>query len=143
MHQFGYDIVCAGLIAEILSLCARYARSNENTTESRNEKLVANACEYIHNSFKTITIETLARNAYLSTGRFSRIFREVTKKSPLDYINSVKLSKAREFLENTEMPIGIVAIESGYNDGNYFCRIFRKSMGITPGEYRKAVKNYR
>ena len=53
------------------------------------------------------------------------------------YVTGLRMQKARELLESTDVSVTEVASETGYYDYNYFIRVFRKSFGISPLQYRK------
>ncbi|MEG0501781.1 MAG: helix-turn-helix transcriptional regulator, partial [Cellulosilyticaceae bacterium] len=58
-----------------------------------------------------------------------------------EYIIDIRLEKAKEMIRNTELTIKEIGINIGYEDPNYFTKIFRKKIGITPSEYRNRL-NY-
>ncbi len=68
---------------------------------------------------------------------FKRRFRAATGMSPMDYVHTVRLEEAKQFLETTSMPVEDIAQEVGYGDGSFFRRLFRREVGLTPAQYRK------
>lgn len=81
-------------------------------------------------------IEDYAMACNLSESRFSHLFKEISGASPLEYIQSLRLKKAKELLENTDMSISKIAEAVGIFDQNYFSRFFKARMGISPRRYR-------
>ena len=74
---------------------------------------------------------------HISEYYFCHLFKEHMGMTFLAYLNDVRIHKAAQLLKNTNLSITRIAAETGYNDVNYFCRIFRKKMNRSPGNYRK------
>ena len=72
----------------------------------------------------------------LTTRTFIRRFREATGMTPLDYVHALRLEEAKQMLETTEDSIEAIANEVGYEDTSFFGRLFRRKVGVAPGEYR-------
>jgi AraC-like DNA-binding protein len=87
---------------------------------------------------RPIELAELAHAANLSITHFSRVFKEQTGYSPIDYFIHLKVQRACQYLSTTEHPIKQVAGFVGYEDSSYFSRVFRKVMGTTPEKYRKS-----
>lgn len=83
------------------------------------------------------SIETMAARVSLSPRTFLRHFQKATGLRPTDYLQQVRIMKARDALELTGRPIDAIAWEVGYADPSAFRKIFRKIMGVTPSQYRK------
>lgn len=90
-----------------------------------------------HYGEKNIGAETLAAQVYLSPGYLSAIFKEETGVTLNRYIREVRMSKAKELLENTNMKITQIAKEVGFSNSSYFCRSFREYFGNSPESCRK------
>ncbi len=67
---------------------------------------------------------------------FARRFRKATGKSPMDYVQSVRIEEARQMLETTNMPVAEIGDEVGYTDTATFRRLFKRRTGLTPVEHR-------
>ncbi|MCY1719983.1 AraC family transcriptional regulator [Prolixibacteraceae bacterium Z1-6] len=86
---------------------------------------------------KSLTIKDLANNVQLSESHFSKIFRNKTGSSPLDYFINLKMQEAIRLLINQSLKIKEVAFKLGYSDPYYFTRIFSKHIGSSPGTFVK------
>lgn len=75
----------------------------------------------------------------MSPAHFTRKFKELVGVSPQDFITKSKLERAQQLLFYTDKSISEIAIEVGYNDPNYFSRIFKKTFQMTPKEYREQI----
>ena len=62
---------------------------------------------------------------------------EVLETGFTDYLNSVRIAKAREMLDNTGMSVNEICQATGFNSVQNFIRVFKKYVGMTPGQYRK------
>ena len=110
---------------------------NEQKDGMREE--IAKVKTYIqhHYSEKNIGAEELAGMVYLSPGYLSAVFKEETGVTLNRYIREVRMEKARELLEGTNMKIAQIAKEVGFSNSSYFCRSFREFFGNTPESCRK------
>lgn len=81
----------------------------------------------------------LAGQVYLSEGYLSRIFLKETGISLPNYIAERRIEKAKEYLENSALPVSRIATEVGYNNFSYFSKTFRELTGCTPNEYRVRI----
>jgi AraC-like DNA-binding protein len=95
-------------------------------------------CHISEHAEQSIDLEALVRKLGLSYSVFYRQFHEVTKMSPTNYQQMIRLSKAKDFLCETTLGIGKIAERVGFECPYYFGRIFKAKTGMTPGEYRQA-----
>lgn len=86
-----------------------------------------------------ITLDTLAAMLDVTPSHFCRIFKKTFGKSAIDYVNGVRMNKAKELLQITEDSVTEIAGQCGYDDMNYFSRVFKKFNGISPSEFRKKI----
>ena len=78
---------------------------------------------------------------YLSPVYISKIFKEIMGDSPINYLIKIRLSKAKELLNNSNTPIKTIAKMIGYNDPYYFSKLFKKYYGISPNKFKEKQKN--
>lgn len=89
------------------------------------------------NVHRSLTLAEMAKHADLSPSHFSRLFKEQTSYSPMDYFIHLKMQHACQMLFLTRMPVREIAFELGYEDPCYFSRLFKKFVGASPIQYRK------
>lgn len=89
-----------------------------------------------HNVHKPLTLAEMARHADLSPSHFSRLFKEQTSYSPIDYFIHLKVQHACRLLFLTSLSVREIGYELGYEDPAYFSRLFKKVVGMSPTEYR-------
>lgn len=109
---------------------------NQNI-ENGKAKLFKRVEQYIISNIKEeLDLESIANNFNLSPYYFSRSFKETMGCNLSDYINSVRIKKAKELLKKNEMSIKEIGYEVGYSDPNYFSKVFKKYEGYTPTVYK-------
>jgi AraC-like DNA-binding protein len=84
-----------------------------------------------------ITLEQLAARAHLSPTYFSDLFSEAVGVRPIDYLNRRRVQRAQVMLLTTPLTVKQVAARVGFTGSAYFCRVFKKYCGQTPGSYRE------
>ncbi|HHW40776.1 MAG TPA: response regulator [Syntrophomonadaceae bacterium] len=106
---------------------------------TRPRQFVKSAAAYIlQNYMKPLTLEEVARQVHLSPAYFSYLFRREQGRTFTDYLTATRLDKAKELLRtDPSLSISEVAGQVGYEDANYFSRLFKKKTGLTPARYRK------
>ena len=92
------------------------------------------------NPLSDISIEEIAHSCNVSPCYFRRLFKEYSGKSPLEYRINLKLNMAKRMLENGESTLEYISEALNFESTSYFCRIFKKKFGITPGQYQKSAK---
>lgn len=86
---------------------------------------------------KSLTLSELAASVNLSNSHYSAIFRKKTGFAPIEYFNHLKIQKACQYLQFTQLRIREIAFKIGIEDPFYFSRLFTKTMGYGPKEYRE------
>lgn len=100
-------------------------------------KLFKKVTEYIDNNIQEeLNLESVANNFNLSPYYFSRSFKESMGCNLIDYINIVRIKKAKDLLKKSEMSIKEIGYTVGYSDPNYFSKVFKKYEGYSPKEYK-------
>jgi len=85
---------------------------------------------------QTFSLAQLAEEVYLSPSHFSALFKKKTGYPPLEYFNHIKVQKACQYLQFTNLQVKEIAYRLGINDPFYFSRFFSNIMGQPPLEYR-------
>ncbi len=89
------------------------------------------------NYMKPLSLAQISANTYLSPIYVSKVFKEAVGESPITYLIRIRLSKACELLENSDIPIKDIAEQVGYPDAYYFSKLFKKYFGVSPAHYRR------
>lgn len=86
---------------------------------------------------RSITVSDMAREGGMEKRTFLRHFKAATLMKPTEYVQQLRIGKARGLLQFTKRPIDQVAWEVGYGDAAAFRRLFHRVVGLTPGDYRR------
>lgn len=109
--------------------------------DNKMSPLTLHAIDYLNEHFaERITLEDLSREFFASKTTLIYNFKKYTNCSPMDFLLSVRLTKAKEQLVNTSKSIEAVALSCGFSSANYFGLIFKKKEGISPSAFRKQQK---
>lgn len=96
--------------------------------------------EYIAENYgEKIYIETLADMIGVSPDYFTKMFKDSIGTTPIDYINGVRVNHALRLLTMTDTPVNEIADKTGFSNPNYFHKIFKSYMEISPLAYRKST----
>ncbi|ABD86742.1 response regulator transcription factor [Rhodopseudomonas palustris] len=102
---------------------------------------VQKAINYIErNLSKRVTLEDAADYAKISACYLSRMFKKTLDVNFVTYLTTRRMELAKELLAGTERSITNIAKEFSYNDLNYFCKSFKKEIGVSPSEYRRQAR---
>lgn len=85
---------------------------------------------------KNITVEFLASLFYMNSSYLSHLFRRQTGQKYVQYLNNIRIEKAKELLQTTDRKLYQIARTVGYDNTKYFFRVFKKWTGVTPEQYR-------
>lgn len=122
-------------------LCA-LLRETEHPAAQKKSSAVQRAAEIMEEEYPRLTgIEELAARLDLSPEHLSRAFKDEMGRAPLSYLTGLRLQSAMNDLLGTEWSIDSIARKNGFSNGNYFAKIFRKHVGISPGSYRESNGN--
>jgi AraC-like DNA-binding protein len=85
---------------------------------------------------KELSLEFVSERIGMFPKRLSAVFAQVTGRNFIEYVTDVRMEKSKELLVNTDLKVNDIAVRVGYQP-SYFNKIFKKSEGMTPGEYRE------
>ena len=120
--------------ATITDLAEKFSESQLNKYNSTINKVV----RLIETNYAMdITIGAIADIVYLNSNYLSQLFKQQTGKNFIDYLTEHRVNKAKDLLKGTNLKTYAIATMVGYNDARYFAQVFKKNVGMTPGEFRK------
>lgn len=101
------------------------------------KQMVRDICDYMKEHYADkISLDGIAKNIYLSPIYLSRLFKEETGDSPINYLISIRMKKAAQLLKNSRLSIKETAALVGYDNAYYFSKLFKKHYQLSPKEYR-------
>ncbi|MDP4182316.1 MAG: response regulator [Bacillota bacterium] len=127
---------CRSKVQQIVNLLCE---SRVNDTE---DDVIISAVKYIEANFmREITLEDVARAVNVSPFYLSKLFKSEMNQNFIDFLTYLRVDAAKKRIPDPNMSIKEICYQVGYNDPNYFTRVFKKVTGLTPLEYRQANKN--
>lgn len=134
----GYNEALSMLLGLLLVFAGRlYANFQVQETSYAPAGKLREALAYLEDNFaQQLKIEDVAQDHGLSPDQFSRLTRQLVGISPLQYLQNIRLSQAMELLLDENLQIAEIAFQVGFEDPNYFSRIFRRSTGQSPTQFR-------
>jgi AraC-like DNA-binding protein len=111
---------------------SRFTEKNASGIDTRIDEYIANNIE------RTVTAQELQKEFHISHNELYLIFKQYFDTTPAEYIKRQRLLKAQKLLKSTRLPINEIALKCGIPDYNYFSKVFKKEVGISPREYRKS-----
>ncbi|KQY87814.1 hypothetical protein ASD24_08260 [Paenibacillus sp. Root52] len=110
-------------------------------TELSPEGKVNSTIKYVDEHYaEEITVQKLAKLAGLRSAQYTTLFRQLTGRKPLDYVNHVRIQIAKEWLGKSDEPLRDIASRVGFKDEYYFSRRFRQSTGFAPRQYDRSLQ---
>jgi len=117
-----------------------YANRTGDDIEEESSPLVRRAINYLgKNLDKKLTLNKLAAEVGYSPTYLSTLFKKETNYSPISYFSHLKILKACEFLDYTNIKVKEISFNLGYTDPYYFTKDFKKKMGMSPRNYRNRI----
>lgn len=106
--------------------------------------IIIEAKKYIKANYdKEITLDEISRHTCVSPHYFSRLFKEEAGENYIDYLTQIRIDRAKELMEKSDLSIKEICFKIGYGDPNYFSRLFKKVEKLTPSEYLKKIGEYK
>jgi AraC-like DNA-binding protein len=121
----------------MLHACLRLLKAPQKQRPRKAIRTYESICLYVQENFHgPITRESVARHFGLAPNHVSRLFRREGFMRFNDYLNLVRVNRAKFMLQNYGITLKEIAASCGYSDATYFCRVFKKICKVTPTQYR-------
>jgi AraC-like DNA-binding protein len=126
-----YEIISKGIMVEILGILQRELMSKQHP--SSKQSLALHIQQYIVKHYREpFRLKELALHVDRTPNYISSVFKEVTGRTPVEYLHQVRITAAREMLLNTDMTIKEISDYLGYCDQTYFNHIYKRNIGYPP-----------
>lgn len=108
--------------------------------KSQNVQLLENIVCLLHDAFSDpdISLDSVAQRLGISKGYLSQFFKEQMGINFSDYLEDLRMTLAKELLEDTDLPVFEIAVRVGYNSSNTFCRAFKRINGVSTSAFRNS-----
>ncbi|WP_027205111.1 response regulator transcription factor [Butyrivibrio fibrisolvens] len=125
----------------IHDILSKALEMRDKVCDSRYSSLINSARSYIydHYSDEDISLNQVAASVNISPNHFSSVFKKETGETFIEFLTRVRMDKAKELLETTDLKAQEIGYKIGYRDPHYFSYIFKKTQNITPRQYRDKV----
>ena len=138
----GYKFRVIGALYEVFGIIVdkhMYSPvSSTAITGDKNVPKLKNVLSFIRGNYgKQITLDDMAKCAGMSPKYFCYFFKEMTRKSPVEYLNLYRIERATRKLINSDASVTDIAYNCGFNDLSYFIKTFKMLKGVTPAKFRK------
>ena len=138
-----YQLPVKANIYLLMSAILRYYSSARNEADRmiyHNVIRLRPVINYITEHYKEkIYIETLADMITVSPDYFTKMFKDSIGKTPIDYINAMRIGDSLRLLALTDTPVADISDQLGFSGPNYFHKIFKSYMDTSPLAYRKSA----
>ncbi|MDF2552233.1 MAG: AraC family transcriptional regulator [Chryseobacterium sp.] len=137
------DIMADFALKELLiRLMQTQARSMVEKNLAKNKSRIGFVVDYIKkNLHQKLSIDSIAKLAYVSKSNFFKMFKDELGTSPNDFILQERINRAKELLALNNS-IKETAFQTGFSDTNYFTRVFKQLVGVTPKSYQNKIITY-
>ncbi|MFD2914475.1 AraC family transcriptional regulator [Psychroserpens luteus] len=138
------DLMIQELIVRLLQTKAK-SLILANQDQVFNDTRIGTVIKFIKENLtnKDITVDQLAKKAYMSTSHFHKQFKNTLGISPIDYINSEKIKFSKKLIkESKDFRMSEIAFKSGFNNTSYFNRQFKKMELMTPQQFKTSITKF-
>lgn len=136
----GFEELLEMYLRQIFLLVQRSWEERKPTVSSYLQEEIDYARKYFNEHYnEDISIEEYAQSRGMSVSWFLRNFKQMTMKSPMQYILTIRINNAVSPLETTDYNVTEISTIIGYDNPLYFSRIFKKQKGVSPSDYRKML----
>lgn len=140
-HELGgefSEMLTDGYMRELLVSLFRCGKTGEPPSIVSGDSAIEQAARFIVKNYnKNITLEDVSEFVHLSSGYFSKKFKNETGIGFKEYLGKIRIQKAMEMLAETDYSITDIAYKCGFNDSNYFGDAFAHVVHMSPSRYRK------
>ncbi len=113
-------------------------RELENPSDKEQNSTIQSAIAILEENYATLeSVEWVAEQLKVSFAHLSREFKKEIGISPIQYVTNVRLQASMNDLMNTKDNLELIATRNGFSNGNYFCKVFRKNLGLSPTDFRR------
>ncbi|MDP4089883.1 MAG: AraC family transcriptional regulator [Bacillota bacterium] len=138
----GYEFVTQGSLFHLLGIILEHRLySTPKVSTPKNRQRISqfkNVLSLIEEKYpEAVTLEDLSKASGMTPKYFCRFFREMTQRTPIDYLNYYRIESSCAQLVSTDASITEIALNCGFNDTSYFIKTFKKYRGVTPKQYLK------
>ncbi len=130
------------LLEDLQEIIITFIKMIDAHSNDSSNKYVRKALRIMHTSYtQSLTLSIVSKAVGLSANYFSSLFQRSTGESFSGCLNRIRIEESKRMLLSSEDPIAQIAVSIGFTDQSYFCRVFRRFVGMSPGHYRSKGGN--
>ena len=146
--QEGFDYCCkineqisfSSMKGWLSNYCKKSIDYLNLSRESNMTQIIQDVIEFIKEHFnENINLNMISTKHHVNSSYFSNMFKEKTGENYMDYLTRVRIEKAKEYLTDSKVKVGLVSQMVGFEDGRYFSKLFKRYTGKTPTEFRSDI----
>jgi YesN/AraC family two-component response regulator len=138
VSQYAGSVNLLSIFAAQLSLLATQVVEQERLAEA---PVITRAKQFMAEKYQEdISLSDVARHCHTSTFYFCKLFKRETGVNFTEYLSSVRIEKAKNLLLNRDLHVGEIGYEVGFQSLTHFNRVFKKTVGESPTEYREKLQ---
>jgi len=120
------------------SLGKEQEQANESESEELSPGLIQDIKKYMHEHHaENLSLVSVAEQFYMNPSYLSQLFMKKTNTTFLQYLTQIRINKSARLLKETDLKVYEISSQVGYKDAKYFSKIFEKTMGKKPVDYRQ------
>lgn len=134
------EFLTRNLLSEIwLLLLEELQNTRLNGSSAKNQDRILTMLAFIQENYRQkLTLQDIANAGAVSTRECLRCFQTSIRQSPVEYLLEYRVQAAVKLLENTDLPVTEIAMQTGWGSSSYFAKMFHRLRGKTPNAHRKA-----
>jgi len=112
----------------------------DKSRKTEDMKVIVKAKLYCTQNYpKDITLDLISEHVNMARNYFCAFFKKKSGENFWDYLTDLRINRAKELLETTDLKIAAIAEKVGYKNASHFCRIFKEAVGVSPSEYKGKI----
>lgn len=137
-NEAGSQVFVKSAFGQFIIRLARLFHESENNARNPSDKYIRDAIAFMNNNYhEDLSIEQVAAHVNLNVSYFYKIFKQITGDTPMNFLNSIRINKAKLLLEKSDISIIDICEFVGFNSRQYFTSAFKRHTGLTPREYKR------
>ena len=135
-EPFGYQRMASGICLQLIAEICNIQKGSESSKQANS--IISKAKYLMHKKIdENIDFHIFCKNHGISYSKFRTDFKSQTGFAPLQYFLLMKIEKAKDLLNTSDLHTKQIAYILGFKSVHYFCRIFKLKMGLTPQQFRR------
>lgn len=125
-------------LSYLLTLLMEESWHPDSAVKKQKKVEIVKIKEYLDTNYdRKVSLDELCSKFYINKYYMMKLFSEAYGTTINNYVNSVRVTKAKQLLRFSDKRMDEISCELGFDDANYFSRLFKKVEGMSPSEYRK------